>query len=120
VVTVVDEDGCTANDTMIIRVNKLRPIYIPNVFNPESGTFPNDWFTLFGGPAAESVELLRIYDRWGSLVFEKTDFALNEPNLGWDGTYKGEKLFGVFAFYAKVRFVDQVSRQYEGDVTVLR
>lgn len=120
VVKVTDEDGCMATDTMIIRVNKRRPIYIPNVFNPETGTFPNDWFTLFGGPAAEQVAILRIYDRWGSLIFEKTNFALNEPNLGWDGLYKGEKMFGVFAYYASVRFVDQVEVKFEGDVTVVR
>lgn len=120
VVKVTNEDGCMASDTMIIRVNKRRPIYIPNVFNPESGVFPNDWFTLFGGPAAEQVAVLRIYDRWGSLIFEKTNFSLNEPNLGWDGTYKGEKMFGVFAWYASVRFVDQVEVKFEGDVTVVR
>jgi gliding motility-associated-like protein len=89
------------------------------VFAPAK-PYPNDQFTLFGNPAAESVALLRIYDRWGALIFEKTEFELNEPNLGWDGTYKGQPLDGVFAFYAIVRFVDQVEVLYEGDITVIR
>ena len=118
-VKITDETGCVAFDTMRVRVNRERPIYIPNVFAPAK-PYPNDHFTLFGNPAAESIALLRIYDRWGSLIFEKTDFELNEPNLGWDGTYKGQALDGVFAFYAIVRFVDQVEVLYEGDITVIR
>lgn len=118
-VKITDEDGCMAFDTVNIRVNKLRPVYFPNVFAPDK-PYPNDHFTGFSGPAAEKITLLRIYDRWGALIFERADFDLNEPNLGWDGLYKGEKMTGVFAWYALVRFIDQVELQYEGSVTVVR
>jgi hypothetical protein len=64
--------------------------------------------------------MLRIYDRWGSLVFENRDMALNEPYQGWDGTARGKPVDGVFAWYALVRFVDGVELEYKGDVTVLR
>jgi hypothetical protein len=119
VVKITDQDGCVAFDTVQIRVSTKRPVYFPNVFGPEK-TFPNDHFTGFAGPAAEQLTLLRIYDRWGELIFEKNDFPLNEPNLGWDGTYRGDKVIGVFTWYALVRFVDQVELQYEGSVTVVR
>ena len=108
-----------AFDTVNILVNKNRPIYVPNIFAPGK-PFPNDHFTLFGGPAAESIRLMRIYDRWGSLIFETGNINLGEPNLGWNGTYKGKPVEGVFAFYAYVRFIDQVELLYEGDITVLR
>ncbi len=120
IVQITDEDGCVAFDTIRLRVNKYRPVYAPNVFKPDGGRFPNDYFTLFGGPAADAIELLRIYDRWGSLVFEAREIALGEADLGWDGTYKGKPLEGVFAFYATVRFIDQQTRLIEGNVTVLR
>ena len=119
VVKITDEDGCMAFDTVSIMVNKKRPVYFPNIFAPDK-PYPNDHFTGFSGPAAEQITLLRIYDRWGALIFERQDFDLNEPNLGWDGLYKGEKMTGVFAWYAFVRFVDQVELQYEGSVTVVR
>ena len=64
--------------------------------------------------------MFRIYDRWGSLIFETGNIELNEPNLGWDGRYKGQDVMGVFTFYATVRFVDQSEAQYEGSVTVVR
>jgi hypothetical protein len=118
-IKITDEDGCMAFDSVRILVNRNRPIYVPNVFAPAK-PYPNDHFTLFGGPAASSIQLLRIYDRWGSLVFETQDIPLNEPNVGWDGRYKGQELTGVFTFYATVLFVDQETVTYEGSMTVVR
>ncbi|MFN0013993.1 MAG: gliding motility-associated C-terminal domain-containing protein, partial [Saprospiraceae bacterium] len=118
-IVITDADGCTATDMVRILVNRNRPIFVPNVFAPDK-PYPNDHFTLFGGPAASSIQLLRIYDRWGSLVFEGQDLPLNDPNVGWDGKYKGDKVTGVFTFYAVVQFVDQQLSQYEGSVTVVR
>lgn len=119
ILKITDEDGCMAFDTVNIRVRKDRPVYFPNIFSPEKD-YPNAHFTGFGGPAASLISMLRIYDRWGSLVYENRDLPLNEPNFGWDGTVKGEKVDGVFAWYALVRFIDGEELQYEGDVTVLR
>jgi gliding motility-associated-like protein len=119
VIKITDEDGCIAFDSVRVLVNRDRPIYVPNVFAPDK-PYPNDHFTLFGGPAAEQILLMRIYDRWGSLIFETQDIVLGEPNLGWDGRYKGELMSGVFTFYATVRFIDQQEVTYEGSVTVVR
>lgn len=119
IVKITDEDGCMAFDTVRIRVKKDRPVYFPNIFMPDN-PYPNDHFTGFGGPAAAQISLLRIYDRWGSLIYENRDFDLNEPNFGWDGTAKGQIVDGVFAWYALVRFIDGAELQYDGDVTVIR
>jgi len=118
-VQITDEDGCVAFDTVTIRVNKARPIYFPNIFTPGE-SYPNDYFTGFGGPAAAQISLLRVYDRWGGLIYENQDFSLNEPNFGWDGTAKGQKVEGVFAWYAMVRFIDGAELLYKGDITVIR
>ncbi|MBL7826568.1 MAG: gliding motility-associated C-terminal domain-containing protein [Saprospiraceae bacterium] len=121
IVRIVDEDQCEAFDTVIIRVRKDRPVYFPNIFKPEGATqYGNDFFTGYAGPAASQINLLRIYDRWGSLIYENRDFPLNEPNFGWDGTYKGDKMFGVFTWYAKVGFIDGEEVPFEGSITVLR
>lgn len=118
-VLITDEDGCTATDTIRLKVNKIRPVYIPNVFSPVK-LYPNDGFTAFAGPGVQRIELLRIFDRWGSMVYEAQNIPPNDPNLGWDGTYKGKKIEGVFAYYILVRFLDQVSEAFSGDVTVIR
>jgi gliding motility-associated-like protein len=119
IVKITDEDNCMAFDTIRVIVKKDRPIYIPNVFKPSSNTF-NDRFTVFGNEGAEQITLLRVYDRWGDLVFETRGIPLGDPSLGWDGTYKGKPVDGVFTFYTFVRFIDAVELQYEGNVTVVR
>ena len=59
----------------------------------------------------------------GQGEWEEVDIAAPAAkgvNFGWDGLYRGDKVIGVFTWYALVRFVDQAEFQYEGSVTVVR
>lgn len=118
--TATSDLGCIGQDSVFIDINVVRPIYVPNAFSPNFDGV-NDYFTLFGGPAASNIEVLRVFDRWGALLYEGFDLPLNVENVGWDGTFRGEPMgTGVFAFYAEVGFIDGVSILYEGDITLIR
>jgi gliding motility-associated-like protein len=120
VVQVTDSTGCIAYDSVRVNVEVIRPLYAPNVFAP-ANPFPNDHFTLFGGPAAANINLMRIYDRWGELVFEKENFELNQPNVGWDGIFRGKPAeSGVYTYYALVKFIDESVLEFKGSVTIVR
>jgi gliding motility-associated-like protein len=120
IVTVVNQDGCPATDEIVIRVIKDRPIYIPNAFSP-NGDGMNDGFTIFGGPAARQIKTIKIFSRWGELVFEARNIPLGEEMLGWDGTFLGRTVNpGVFVFFVEVEFIDGEVVLYKGDVTVVR
>ncbi len=117
---ITDADGCMDTATVRITVNKQRPIYYPNVFTPNS-TDDNAGFTGYSGPAGIGMNIFRVYDRWGSLVFEGKNLSLNDPNVGWDGTINGkDAASGVYTWYAVVLFVDDVALEYSGDITVVR
>ncbi len=119
-IKITDEDGCMATDSVRVMVTKQRPIYPPNAVGPEKNS-PNDRFTIYGSPGADLIEELRIFDRWGNLLFENTNFALNDPNLGWDARFRGKYVdSGVYAFYARIHFIDGESLIYKGDITVVR
>jgi gliding motility-associated-like protein len=119
-VTVADQEGCTASDDVTIFLVKNRPIYIPNTFTP-NGDGTNDFFTLYGGKSARKIQLLRIFNRWGALIFEGHDMDLGDASQGWDGTFKGEVLPpDVFAFYALIEYVDDEVVLFEGDLTILK
>ncbi len=120
VITVINPNNCVALDTITIFVVKDRPVYIPNAISP-NGDGINDAFTLYGGRAARQINRLRIFDRWGALVFDRSNLPLGQEAFGWDGTFKGRPVNpGVFAYMAEVEFIDGESVLYEGDVTVLR
>jgi len=120
IVRIEDQTMCTAFDTVRIIVNDIRPIFVPNVFSPNSDG-NNDRLSIYSNIAAVNVDLFQIYDRWGGLVFEAEDFPLNDPTMGWDGTLRGKSLnTGVFVYHAKIRFLDNEVRDYSGDVTLLR
>lgn len=119
-VTIVDETGCEATDEVTIHVIKDRPVYIPNGFTPD-GDGINDGFTVFGGPAVDRIQELKIFDRWGELVFDTKNIPPSNEGLGWDGTFNGKTVNpGVFVYLAEVRFIDGEVETYSGDVTLVR
>lgn len=126
--TVTDENGCTKEDQVTIRVKKEYKIYTPNIFSPD-GNGSNDFFNIWVTKGVKYVELLEVYDRWGNLVYQGIDSKAPVPgelitssqSSGWDGKFKGSKVNpGVFAWRAQVRFLDDVVKNFAGDVTVLR
>ncbi|HNL40271.1 MAG TPA: gliding motility-associated C-terminal domain-containing protein, partial [Saprospiraceae bacterium] len=117
-IQIFDLHGCPASDRIAVRVDNFQ-IYVPNVIYP--GRPQNGAFTIFAGDGVTDIRLMRIYDRWGSLVFEKQHFAPNDLGLGWNGTDRGTPVNpGVFAWYAEVELRDGQRRLLKGDVTVLR
>jgi len=117
-VQIFDLRGCPATDRVFIRVDNF-DIYVPNVIYP--GRALNDAFTIFAGDGVTGIRLMRIYDRWGSHVFEKNNFQPNDLTQGWDGTDRGQPVNpGVFVWYAEVEFRDGQVRLLKGDVTVVR
>ncbi|MFZ4478246.1 MAG: gliding motility-associated C-terminal domain-containing protein [Saprospiraceae bacterium] len=122
VLTVNDKNDCAATASIGIQVIPVAPaLYTPTIFSPnEDGE--NDYFTIFGDPAIfQKIEVLRIFDRWGSLVFDGRDLPVNEEKFGWDGRQKGKWcLPGVFVFDAVVRLNNGEQIMKKGGVTVLR
>ena len=118
--TVVDDEGCEISDQITINVQDASAVYAPNVFSPNNDLL-NDYFTIYGSSVVDYIDYLRVFDRWGTLIFENTQFAPNVPNLGWDGTYKGEELnSAVFVFTASVRMGDGSFEMIKGDITLMR
>ncbi len=113
-------EGCVDTAFVAFSVIEDLPTFIPNVISPnEDGT--NDHFTVYGGRAVARVEALRIYDRWGGLVYQSAaPFPANDSGLGWDGTVDGQRVNGgVYVYYVEVSYINGRIVGYKGDVTVL-
>ena len=123
-VVVTDVNGCSGQDRIEVSISAQRNVYAPNTFNPNDLP-PNNKFMLLTGDGAERLEFLRIFDRWGNLVYEVE--GLDHPtNIddGWNGrrnNTSGDLLEqGVYVYVAQIRFVDDKLINYTGDITLLR
>lgn len=98
-----------------------REIFIPNIFSPNNDGI-NDFFFISSHPeAVTNIPILRIYDRWGGLVFESVDLLPNVPSDGWDGKANEVDINpGVFVWVAEVIYADGKTETLYGDVTLVR
>ena len=119
--TVVDSiTGCTQLDEVLLRVDKQRNIYIPNAFSPNADGI-NDFFMIYSGQGVRQILNFKIFDRWGELIYEVTNFQANDYRKGWNGSFKGKPMNpGVFVYVAEVEFIDDVRLIYSGDVSLLK
>lgn len=112
----VSEGNCTATDSIEVR----RGCYLdlPNAFNPNDNNPLNAYFLPRNllGKSIITFEM-RIFDRWGVLLFESN----NINGRGWDGKYHGtEQPVGVYVYQISASFEDGKSESYHGNVTLLR
>jgi gliding motility-associated-like protein len=112
--------GCKSIDTVTVHVlcDKSQ-LFIPNSFSP-NGDGQNEVFYP-RGEGLKKITSFRVYNRWGSVVFERASIDLNDPLAGWDGTFKGQ----VQGPDVYVYVVDGICESgeaisWKGDVTLIR
>lgn len=119
IVTVDDVFGCMDKDSIQIFVDKTRRIYIPNAFSPNFDGFNDQFFIQSKGLV--NINYLRIFSRWGSLVFEMETGITNDPTFGWDGKFNNRAMNpGVFVYVAELEFLDGVKKIYKGDLNLVK
>ncbi|MBK9108473.1 MAG: gliding motility-associated C-terminal domain-containing protein [Saprospiraceae bacterium] len=115
----LDERFCPSQDSVFIRVRKQSHVYAPNVFSP-NGDNINDYFYLMGSENVV-IESFQIFNRWGELLFNNETSIINQPDSGWDGSFKGSKMNpGVFIYYARVRHPNEQVQDFSGDFNLIR
>ncbi len=96
-------------------------VFVPNIFAPGSSN-GNAQFTVYASPGlVNQLSWLRIYDRWGALVFEQTNLPPNDESRGWDGLIGGQRAApGVYFWQAMVEYSSGAGELKKGDLTVIR
>lgn len=117
-VTVYNSQGCIAYDTVSIKLfcSESR-IFIPNAFTPNKDGL-NDVFSI-RGQGISLINRFRIYNSWGTLIFERTNLRINDRNAGWDGRYKGEMVpMGTYVYIVEMSCNEKTFSQ-KGTITVI-
>jgi len=113
-VTTIDQFGCRNTDSILVKVDDVLTLYIPSAFTPDDKNSNNTMFYAYG-IGIHTFEFY-VFDRWGNKMFESTS-----PYVGWDGTFKGQKVQeDVYVYLAKARSITGKSITKTGAVTVVK
>ncbi|MEZ4920558.1 MAG: gliding motility-associated C-terminal domain-containing protein, partial [Saprospiraceae bacterium] len=116
---VQDNAGCIGEATVLITLEEVKRVFIPNVLLIDSGD--NGFFTVYGGSEVARVTLMQVYDRWGALMYEGTNLAPNNPGNGWDGFWKNKPVQpGVYPYIIEVEYQTGETEVFTGGLTVVR
>lgn len=83
-VLAISPDNCRSLDSVKIKV--VQRVFVPDVFTP-NGDGINDTWRIIGIEAYPDIEI-KIFNRWGSMVF----YGKGSNQNPFDGTYQGEAL----------------------------
>lgn len=109
----INQAGCLDSVCQPVSAIIIPLFDVPNAFSP-NGDGINDIFKAQGFGISKFD--MRIYNRWGQMVFES-----NNIDLGWDGKFKGApQPVDVYAYVVNLTFSDGTSATRTGSVTLLR
>ena len=111
ILTVTDSVGCTSIDTIDVVVLES-VVNLPMAFSPNADGV-NDYLFAEGQYVAHFY--LRIFNRWGNIVFET-----NDMQIGWDGKFGGsEQPLGTYVYVITGTLYEEPYVK-QGNISLLR
>ncbi len=111
---ITNEFGCTSTAKGYINIGGT-VFFLPNSFTPDFDGINDAWLPSAIGVAQYNV---RIYDRWGELIFESND--VKEP---WQGNKKGSEYFvqnGIYNYIVTYQDLIGKTTQLKGNIIISR
>lgn len=119
-VAVVDQNGCrnTAEVPVTVICNTLN-FFIPNTFSPNKDGMNDVFYPR--GKGIERIASMRVFNRWGQIMFEKRNFGANDPSMGWDGNFQGKPASSdTYVYVVELICENATIIPYKGNVTLIR
>jgi large repetitive protein len=112
--------GCSGRDTMCIKVFcESSQLFVPNAFTPD-GDGINDLLVV-RAKGVKLVKSFRIFNRWGQVVFERSNFTPNSDTHGWNGSVNGIAAPpDVYVYTCEVVCEDGTPYTYKGNVAIIK
>lgn len=119
-VQVWNDGGCTSTDKVKITVIcNDGNVFLPNTFSPNNDGMNDVFYPR--GKGITSIKAMKVFNRWGDLVYERNGFAANDVNAGWNGDFKGSRLTpDVYVYVVDVICDNSTIYTLKGNVTLLR
>ena len=91
---------------------------LPNVFTPDNSGANDIYHPLLPYKFVDHIDL-KVYNRWGALVFKTTD-----PDINWDGRNLDGKVLndGVYFYEVtvyEIKLAGLIPRSFQGNITII-
>jgi gliding motility-associated-like protein len=118
--TVTNRGGCKSKAEKRITALDKPLVFVPNTFSP-NGDNVNETLVVYANPnRVDLIKRFSVFDRWGNMVFNKTNFLPNDETAAWDGLFSGRKISpDVFLYVVECVLFDKQIKTISGDVTLI-
>ncbi|MGO4295003.1 PKD domain-containing protein [Chitinophaga sp. RAB17] len=119
-VEVENRYGCKAKDEITIHILcNQAAVFMPNAFTPNQDGQNDRVYPK--GKGVKEIGYLRIYDRWGNLIFENTHFQINVPAAGWDGRRNNQVApLGSYIYYMQTICENGEKFEFKGSILLVK
>jgi gliding motility-associated-like protein len=106
--------GCHDSTSRTVIIGPAFTFYIPNAFTPNFDGFNE---TFYGRGTNIAKYEMKIFDRWGSMIFKTTDLE-----KGWDGKTDKDIEIKEGLYIYLIKITDSFNRKhtYRGRVTLVK
>jgi gliding motility-associated-like protein len=117
---VTNDGGCSTSDEVQVTVICSNSnIFMPNTFSPNGDGMNDVYYPR--GHGIQQIKSLRIFSRWGQLMYDRQNFSANDASSGWDGRFRGADLSpDVYVYILEVVCENGTVVSQKGDITLVR
>jgi gliding motility-associated-like protein len=117
-VKVTNSYGCSGTDETCVRAFcEHSQVFVPNAFSPDG--LPDNRILMVRATGIATVKSFRIFNRWGKVMYERSNFPPNSTTYGWDGYINGRKAdTGVYVYTVEVVCENGITYPIKGNVTL--
>jgi gliding motility-associated-like protein len=119
-IEVSNQYGCVSNSSIKVTVQcNEKNYFMPNTFSPNNDGNNDIFYPRSVG--VSRVQTMKLFNRWGQLVFEKKDFYSNDISSGWNGTIQGQPApMDTYVYYIELICENSKILPLKGNVTLIR
>ena len=119
VITARDTNNCVVTQSVLIALDCPRIVHIPTAFSPNADQI-NDVLTVHFAFPSITISRFTVYDRWGVVLYNRTNFVLSTGEPIWDGQVDGHSApAGMYVYRLDCQFPDGTQTSYHESVALL-
>lgn len=114
--TIRDASSCTLAQAVTVPLDCPNRIHLPTAFSPNRDNSNDGFVARFAFPSL-LVTQFTVYDRWGTILYNRSNFVLTSGEPLWDGLLNGQRVQpGAYVYRLDCQFPDGTQSSYRESI----